>query len=179
MIPHVYTEEKIVRLLKPNHQIKETTFNQESYETGAREIINDLSVGMYDIVMISGSMLPTNRWARSEYYTGLFEKGILQDASVILRESEIQDVEDIIEKQDKLNQAMQYIQQLEEQMKQLGGQLQSKQREVISANEKVEVEKTKTKLDRLVNRAERDVMVGGMRISDETKKVKEKNKPKK
>ncbi len=178
MIPNVYTEEKIVRLLKPNHQMKETTFNQTTYETGAREIINDLSMGAYDIVMISGSMLPTNRWARSEYYTGLFEKGILQDASVILRESEIPDVEEIIMKQDKLNQAMQYIQQLEAQMKQLGGQLQTKSREVIQAQEKVAVVKTQGKLDKLVNRAERDVMVGGMRVNDEVKKVKNKKKDK-
>jgi hypothetical protein len=61
-------------------------------------------------------------------------------------------------------------------MKQLGGQLQTKSREVIQAQEKVAVVKTQGKLDKLVNRAERDVMVGGMRVNDEVKKVKKKNK---
>lgn len=181
MIPSVYTEKKIVRLLKPNHKVKETTFNDVSFENGVKEIVNDISTLQCDIVMVSGSMLPTNRWARSEYYTGLYEKGILQDASVILRESEIEDVEEIIAKQDRENQLTQYVQQLEEQLKQLTGQLQTKSREVIQANEKVEVEKTKTKLDQLKNRIERDTMVGAMRINDsvrDSKKTKEKNKPK-
>ena len=169
IIPHVYTERKVVRLLKPNHLIKETTFNDTSYEEGAREIINDLSTGSYDVMMVSGPMLPTNRWARSEYYTGLYEKGILQDASVILRESEIEDVEDIIAKQDREKQLMQFVQQLEQQVKQLQGDMQTRDRENVHLKQKVEIEKTKTSLDQLRNRVERDTMVAGMRLTDSVK----------
>ena len=179
LIPVVYTQEKIVRLLKPNNLTKETTFNETTYEDGARKIVNDLSTLKADIVMISGSMLPTNRWARSEYYTGLFEKGILQDASVILRESEIEDVEEVIAKQDREQQLLRAMQQAEQQIKELEGQLQTKSREVISANEKVAVEKTKTNLDRLKNRVERDTMVAGMRLSDTTKNKAKEDTPKK
>jgi len=158
-IPHVYTERKVVRLLKPNHLMKETTFNDVSYETGAKEIINDLSIGNYDIMMISGSMLPTNRWARSEYYQGLFEKGILQDASVILRESEIEDVEDVIAKQDRERQLMQFVQQLEQQVKDLQGDLQTANRAEVQARKKVDVIQHRSGLDQQKNRVERDVMV--------------------
>lgn len=173
-IPFVYTERKIVRLLKPNNLIKETVFNDTSYEDGAKKIVNDLSVQNYDIVMLSGSMLPTNRWARSEYYTGLYEKGILQDASVILRESEIEDVEEIIEKQDREKQLMRLVQQLEEQVKDLQGDMQTKGRENVLLKEKVEVEKTKSQLDQLKNRVERDTMVTSMRLTDAVKEAKKK-----
>ena len=173
-IPFVYTERKIVRLLKPNNLIKETVFNDTSYEDGAKKIVNDLSVQNYDIVMLSGSMLPTNRWARSEYYTGLYEKGILQDASVILRESEIEDVEEIIEKQDREKQLMRLVQQLEEQVKDLQGDMQTKGRENVLLKEKVEVEKTKSQLDQLKNRIERDTMVTSMRLTDAVKEAKKK-----
>lgn len=172
MIPHVYTEEKIVRLLKPNNQVKQVTFNEERYENGARKIINDLSVGSYDIVMVSGSMLPTNRWARSEYYTGLFEKGILQDASVILRESEIPDVEEVIAKQDRENQLMQYVQQLEQQLKDITGDKQTTDRENLNLKQKVEVEKSKTKLKAMESEIKGAVNVAKLRLSDEVKKNK-------
>ena len=173
LIPKVYTEKKMIRLLKPNHQVKEVTFNEESYENGAREIKNDLSVVNCDIVMISGSMLPTNRWARSEYYTGLYEKGILQDASVILRESEIPDVEEIIEKQDKLNQAMQYIQQLEGQLKQITGDKQTTDRENLHLKQRVEVEKVKSGLKEIEYGAKASVELGKARINDEVRKTKQ------
>ena len=172
MIPNVYTEEKVIRLLKPNNLIKEETFNEEQYVNGARKIINDLSVGKYDIIMVSGSMLPTNRWARSEYFTGLYEKGILQDASVILRESEIPDVEEIIAKQDKLNQAMQYIQELEGQLKQVTGDKQTTDRENLHLRQKVEVEKVKTNLKAMESDVKGAVNVAKMRLSDEVKREK-------
>ena len=180
MIPNVYTEEKVIRLLKPNNLVKEETFNEEQYINGARKIVNDLSVGKYDIIMVSGSMLPTNRWARSEYFTGLFEKGILQDASVILRESEIPDVEEIIAKQDKLNQAIQTIQQMEEEIKGLKGDAQTRDRENLHLKQKVEVEKVKTGLKAMESDVKGAVNVAKMRLSDEVKRKKsENNKAKK
>jgi len=172
MIPNVYTTEKVVRLLKPNNIVKQEIFNEEQYENGARKIINDLSVGKYDIVMVSGSMLPTNRWAKSEYYTGLYEKGILQDASAILRMSEIEDVEEIIAKQDKLNQAMQYIQQLEEQLKKLDGDMQTLQRENVHVKQKIEVEKVKTNLKAMESDVKGAVNIAKLRLGDEVKKDK-------
>lgn len=176
LIPHVYTEKKIVRLLKPNNQVKETVFNDVSYENGAKQIINDLSTINADIVMVSGSMLPTNRWARSEYYTGLFEKGILQDASVILRESEIPDVEQVIQKQDRERNLMQYVQQLEQQLKQSQGLLQTKSREVIQAQEKVAVEKTKSNLKGFETELKSKAQLAQMRMGDEVKKKKKDKK---
>lgn len=172
MIPQVYTEEKIIRLLKPNNLVKEETFNEEQFEAGVRKIANDLSIGAYDIIMVSGSMLPTNRWARSEYFTGLYEKGILQDASVILRESEIPDVEEIIAKQDKLNQAMQYIQQLEGQLKQITGDKQTTDRENLHLKQSIVVEKTKTNLKGMEADLKGVVNTTKMRLSDEVKKDK-------
>lgn len=165
MIPYAYKKEKVIRLLKPNNLVKEVSFNVQT----ADKIINDLSIGKYDCIMVSGSMLPTNRWARSEYYTGLFEKGILQDASVILRESEIEDVEEIIQKQDKLNQAVQYIAQLEEQIKNLSGDAQTRDRENLHLRQKVEVEKTKTGLKAMESELKSKMDLSKMRLSDANK----------
>ncbi len=114
--------------------------------------------------------------ARSEYYLGLFEKGVLQDASVILRESEIEDVEEVIAKQDREQQLMSYVQQLEQQLKQMSGQLQTKSREVIQAQEKVVVEKTKANLKGFEAELKSKAQLAQMRMGDEVKKKKKDKK---
>lgn len=167
-IPHVYKEKKIVRLLKPNHTQKSVTFNDQQYDykTGASEIVNDLTIGKYDVICESGSMLPTNRIARAEYLTGLYEKGILKDPTPILRESEIPDVEEIIQKQDQTAQLSQMLKQAEQYIKKLEGQLQTLQRENINNLKQVEVAKFKSKLDKGVHAVQSSVDLTKQRLND-------------
>lgn len=144
LIPHVYTEEKIIRVVEPNHKTRFSTIN----EYNGSEIINDVVNNHYDIKIISGSMLPSNRWGRADYYLELYKLGILQDKSFIIRESELPNAEDILEREDTINQLTGIVKALEQQIKNLEGQLQSKSREVIQANEKVDIQKTKSELER-------------------------------
>ena len=150
MIPEAYKGKKIIRLLRPNHAPKEVVLNDPQYnEQGLLEILNDTQMVKYDIQFVSGSMMPSNRWARAEYYMSLWQNGILRDDETILRESEIPNVEQVIEKQSYMKQLEGQLQQASEIIKDLEGQLQTKSREVIQANEKVAVEKTKTKLNQI------------------------------
>lgn len=174
LIPSVYTERKIVRLLKPNHTQQEIVFNdkQYNYQTGAEEILNDLSVGRYDVICQSGSMLPTNRVARAQFMTGLFEKGILKDPTPILRESEIPDVEEIIQKQDQTIQLSQMLKQYEQYIKKLEGQIQILQRENINNLKRVEVSKFKSQLDKGKHAIQSQVDLTQQRLNDLVKNQK-------
>ena len=162
LIPNVYTEQKIIRLRKPNNKIKEVWLNkpeQDPEDDYAFKIINDVTVTKKDIVMLTGSMLPTNRIAKSEYYLNLYKEGVLQDPEPILRMSEIDNVDEVIAKQDKVRQLESALQQAQDQIKQLGGQLQTTTREAINANKRTEVEKFKTKLNRSANEAAASVQM--------------------
>lgn len=174
MIPYVYTEEKIVRILEPNKKAKQTEFNQIDPENAER-MINDLSI-RYDIRVVSGSTMPTNKMQRAEMMMNLYNNRIITDPALVIQYLDVPDTDDIIERENRLRQYEQQLQQAQEQIKQLSGQLQTKSREVIQANEKIAVEKTKTRLDKITNKAESNVLLGISRINDSVKEQKNKQK---
>lgn len=167
MIPSYYTEEKVIRIIEPNKKIKEVGFNQPDPETGDR-IINDLSI-RYDVRVISGSTLPTNKLQRAEMMMNLYQNQIITDPSLVIEYLDIPNVDEVIERENRLRQYEQQLQQAQEQIKDLSGQLQTKTREVIQSNEKVAVEKTKTQLNKLKDKAESAVLLASQRLNDEVK----------
>lgn len=173
MIPHVYTEEKVIRILEPNKNAKQVEFNKIDPENADR-IVNDLSI-RYDVRVISGSTLPTNKLMRQEMMTNAYKMGIIRDPSLVIQYMDIPDVDQVLEREDKIRQYEQQLQQMNEEIKKLNGQLQTKSREVIQSQEKVEIQKFKSGLDKITNKAEASVMLGSARISDEIKNKKKGN----
>ena len=171
-IPRVYTEEKIVRIVEPNHQARQTAFNQINPED-ASQIMNDLSV-RYDVRCVSSSTLPTNKMQRFDMMVNAFQQGIIRDNTAVIQYMDVPDVDRLIEREDKIKQFEQALQQAQEQIKKLDGQLQTKSREVIQANEKVAVEKFKGDLKDMGSDIKADVKITKARLSDEVKN----NKPK-
>jgi hypothetical protein len=152
---YVYREERVVRLLQPNNRIKETVVNFWSYDdrTGEAIRINDLSVGSYDVRMLGGSTLPSNRWALLEYYMQMYQMGII-DQSEVLKKTDIVDAEGVMERMSLISQLQQQVQMLAEENKQLKGDLQTADREAISARQRVSVAKADADMHKIVSDAQ-------------------------
>ena len=174
-IPRVYTEEKIIRIVEPNHQSRSTTFNQPNPED-ASQIINDLSV-RYDVECVSSSTLPTNKMQRFDMMNAAFQNKIITDNTAVIQYMDVPDVERLIEREDKLRQAEQLLQQADEEIKKLKGDLQTANRAEVQAEKKVEVQKFKTDLKDMGSEIKAGVTIAKARISDELKRTKETNKP--
>ena len=154
-IQQLYKHEKIIRLVQPNNDITEITLNHQLVDdkTGAlKEIENDISIGSYDVKIITGSMLPTNRHAELELHMEAYKMGII-DQQEVLKKTEIYDKEGIMERMSLVKQLQQAVQQLEEQNKKLSGDLQTMEREVMHAKQDAELAKFKSGL----GKAESDV----------------------
>ena len=176
MIPSVYTEEKVIRIIEPNSKskLRSAEFNKPDPENADR-IINDLSV-RYDVRVISASTMPTNKLQRYELLMSAYQQQVLRDPTPIIENMPfIDNLDEILEREDRLKQAEQMLQQAEEQIKQLNGQLQTKSRENIQMAEKVEVAKFSADLDKIANKAEGAVALGTQRINDEVKNKKKEN----
>jgi hypothetical protein len=161
--------------MKPDGTEQETTINSPIYDDFTNEIVgrvNDVTIGQYDLIVVSGGTLPSNRWARFDYYMSLYEKGII-DQQEVLEQTEVADTEAVLKRTSMLQQLQQQVQQQEEQIKTLEGDLQTAQRESTSDRKKVEVEKFKTKLNKSANRTEQASNMFEMRLGDELNKVKE------
>lgn len=165
LIPYVYTEEKIIRIVRPNGKVKETVFNKQVQTPEGIKVINDISSAKYDIKLVSGSTMLSNKWLRYEILFNAYQSGVLRDPTPLIYYLDIPDIDEILEREDMLKNMQGQMMQLEEENKMLKGQLQTKVREVIQANERVEKEKTKTKLNKIVNKAESTVELSREKIN--------------
>lgn len=132
----LYSNEKIIRLLQPNNSMTEYAINKKIYDQYNHEVINvvnDISRAKYDVIVVAGSTLPSNRYAQLEMYMDAYKNGIIDNVEV-LKKTEIFDIEGVLERTDRVTQLTNALQQAEEKIKQLSGDLQTAQRETMHAN---------------------------------------------
>jgi len=149
LMQELYQAEKIVRIVQPNNSLSEVAINKKLYDdkTGEVSVINDISRGSFDVVVVTGSTLPTNRYAQLEMYMDAYEKGII-DKKEVLKKTEVFDMEGILERTDIVGQLQGQVKQQEEQIKKLKGDMQTREREVYHAKQRAEIEKFKADLDK-------------------------------
>jgi len=147
-----YTEEKAIRIFEPNDQVRVETLNEPLYDEFGhlQGRLNDVTVGRYDLIVVTGSTLPSNRWAELEMHKEMFQVGAIDDVE-LLKKTELYDVEGVLKRKGVLQQQAQLIEQLQQQIKELTGDLQTSDREGVSSRKRTEVEKTKTQLNRIVS----------------------------
>jgi hypothetical protein len=144
--------------------MKETVLNQAiANEFGTVvEKVNDVSVGQYDVQVVSGSILPTNRYALLEYYMQLYQMGII-DQVEILKKTDVADADGVMERVGMIRNLQGQLAQAQEEIKRLQGDLQTSDREAIQARKRVEVEKFGSQLDKLKNKAEAATIINEQR----------------
>ena len=147
-----YTSRRIIRIVNPDQQALEKPrfigLNMPTYdEFTAEEIerINDVSVGEYDVIVVPGSMLPSNRWAELEYYMKMLEIGAI-DKVEFWKKTDIIDREGLIKRFSEYSQLQQQVQALAEENKMLKSQYEQLRSRLIEARESRDVEKFKSTL---------------------------------
>ena len=172
LIQELYTQEKIFRVVNPNNSLNEYVINKRLVDdkTGEIQVINDMTIGRYDVIVIAGSTLPSNRFAELEFYTDAYSKGII-DRTEVLKKTEVFDIEGVMQRTDEIAQLQQQLQQAGEQIKKLSGDLQTRDREAVNLRKKVEVEKFKGDLDKTQNKASAASTVFEKRLDDELKNL--------
>jgi len=143
-----YKFQKTFRIVQPNNDLTEFSVNMKLYDDKSQAIAaveNDITIGQHDIRIISGSTLPSNKVAEYNMYLDAYKLGLVDDVEV-LKKSEIFDKEGVLQRKGQMAQMQNYISQLENQVKKLSGDLQTSEREGVSARKRTEVEKFKSDL---------------------------------
>ncbi len=153
-----YTYKKIFRLVQANNDITEVMANYYDDKIGA---ILDIkkerhNLGQHDLRIEPGSTLPTNKWAELGVYMEAYQMGIVDKVEVLKKNPEIFDKEGILRRTEERQQLMQQVQAMQEQIKNLEGDLQTAQRESVHDRKRVEVEKFKSRLAEIASDAKSD-----------------------
>lgn len=154
LMQELYSQEKIFRVVQPNNSLNEYVINKRLYDDKTDEIrvANNITIGKYDVVYVSGSTLPSNRYAELEFYMDAYAKGLI-DKQEVLKKTEVFDMEGVLKRTDTIGKLEQQVQSLTKQLKKLGGDMQTMERENVHLKQKVEVEKFKSDLDQTKNKA--------------------------
>jgi hypothetical protein len=172
MVQQLYQAEKLIRIIQPNNAMSEYMINKRMFDdkTGEIKVMNDVTVGKYDVIVVTGSTLPSNRYAQLEMYMDAFKNGII-DRQEVLKKTEIFDIEGVMQRTDTIAQLQQQLQGAQEQIKNLEGDLQTREREVYHAKQKAELEKFKGDLDKTSNKANASATVFEKRLDDATSQI--------
>ena len=163
----LYTTEKIVRVVQPNNVTNEVTINKRLIDdkSGQIRVINDISVGKFDCAVLSGSSLPVNRFAQFEIHLEAYKLGLIDNIEA-LKKSDIYDAEGVLTRIDEREKLQAALEQAQEQIKQLSGDMQTKDREIQSLRNKVEVEKFKTGLNAVETQSKAAATLFDERLND-------------
>jgi len=170
----VYTDQKILRLMQPNNKPVEVEINSPIYDDVGNLIgkVNDITIGKYDVIVLSGSTLPSNRFARFEYYMQLFQAGLI-DQLEVLKQTDVADMEGVLERSGQAKQMQGQIQAQAQEIKKLKGDLQTAQRESLHDRKRVEVKEFEKKLAKAEAKVEMASQLYKTRLADELKVAKE------
>jgi len=176
MIPFIqqlYTQEKIIRLVQPNNNVNEYTVNKRLVDDKTNEIkvMNDITVGNYDVKVVTGSTLPSNRYAELELHMAAYEKGLI-DRQEVLKKTDIYDIEGVLQRTDYIAQLEQQLQGAGEKIKQLEGDLQTREREAYHAKQDAKLAQFSAKLDGLKSKSSAAGVLYEQRLKDELAKTK-------
>ena len=166
-----YDYEKTFRVVQPNNDIDEYTVNKRLLDDKSKEIQtieNDLTVGQFDIKVIGNSTMPSNKWGEWEVYMQAYQAGLI-DKVEALKKTEIFDKQGVLQRTDEVAKLQGMIQQAQEQIKKLSGDLQTSQRETIQSNQKTEVEKFKGRLKEVELSQKADSKIQAGRLGDAVK----------
>ena len=173
LMQQLYTTRKVFRVVNPNNSLSEYAINQKLYDdkTGEVEVFNDITIGKYDVICVSGSTLPSNRYAELEFYKDAFQMGLI-DRQEVLKKTEVFDAEGVQQRMDTIAQLNQQLQGATEEIKKLKGDLQSRDREAVNLRKKAEVEKFKADLDKIGNKSSAASTLYEKRLDDVLSSVK-------
>lgn len=164
LMQHVYTEQMIFRITEPNNREREQVINYTEHGKSGR--INDLTLGQYDVMVVSGSTLPSNRYALLEYYMQLYQMGII-DQEEVLKKTDVADADGVLRRIGQIQQMQQQMQAMDEEIKRLRGDLQTSQRESSHARDRVALSKTQTTLGRIEADAQAATQLYKARLNDQ------------
>ena len=172
MCQQLYQSEKLFRLINPNNSMSEFMMNKRMVDdkSGEITILNNIGVGAYDVIVVTGSTLPTNRYAQLELYMDAYKNGII-DRMEVLKKTEVFDIEGVLQRTDEVGRLEAELEQAQEQIKELSGDLQTREREVYHAKQKAELEKFKGDLDAQSNKAKAAGTVFEKRLQDATGQI--------
>lgn len=138
----IYKTPKMMRIVGDDKTYKNFLVNGISADPlgGGVVKINDLSVGRFDLVVVDGTSMPTNRMALLNLYLDLYDRGIV-DKETVLSKTDVTNREEVLARIGEIQNLANQVQSLQTSLKEQEGLNQTLRRMVQQSRINLEVEK--------------------------------------
>lgn len=176
-----YKAPKMVRVVGDTSKgLVETMINEIVVDESGQNIsrMNDITVGKYDLMVMDGTTMPSNRMAMLNLYMEMYQMGIVDKAEVI-KKTDILDREELLQRVGEVQQMQAQVAQMEEAMKNTEGLNQTLRRQLQQAMVKLEAVKgaqsvkDEVTLTKTHQKLTRDRMDDSLKILKEKQKLRE------
>ena len=98
----------------------------------------DYASSTFDVKLVAGATMPVNRWALLEEYFRWFQAGLIDDIAM-LAETDVRGKEAVVERKSLYSQLSQQVEELEEQVKDKDGTIETLSRQIVQAGIKMKI----------------------------------------
>ena len=170
MSQNFYTFNKVFRIVQPNTvgdlEAKEVEINNPIYGDYKTAIgkYNDYSSAKFDVRFIGGSTEPINRWALLQEYERYVDKKIISTRAFLV-ESDLPHKEKLIEEMDQIIQLQRAVEERDNKIEQLTGDVETLSRQNLQKDIKVKSSSIETELRKDAMGLEKDMEVASEKIT--------------
>jgi len=169
LIKQTYPMQKVVRVIgENNEQVKKIQANALGIDpmTGQPKNFNDLSVGQYDLIVIDGTSMATNRQALLNQSLEMYQLG-LYDKMEVLKYTDVEDKAGLIERIGEVQQLNAQLEQMQEGMKDIEGLNQTLRRQLQQAEIHNGAQKVGLNIERELMATQSEEQLKRARLKDE------------
>ena len=171
-IPFVYNQERVVRITSPNGMMEDVRVNEAVMnKNGEIERLYDITTNLIDIRVVVGSTKAKSPMADLQRDIQLMGAGIYDKTQVIMNMRTDDDKASLIQRHGEISQYQQTIQGLQEQVKKLSGDLQTRERELFHTKMRAEVSEATKNVSQAVSNIKATSKIEEERQRNKTQQV--------
>tara|TARA_R100001463_G_scaffold21197_2_gene51148 strand:+ start:3323 stop:5344 length:2022 start_codon:yes stop_codon:yes gene_type:complete len=171
-IPFVYNQERVVRITSPNGMMEDVKVNEAVMnKNGEIERLYDITTNSIDIRVVVGSTRAKSPMADLQRDIQLMGAGIYDKTQVIMNMRTDDDKANLIQRHGEISQYQQTIQGLQEQVKKLSGDLQTRERELFHTKMRAEVSEATKNVSQAVSNIKATSKIEEERQRNKTQQV--------
>ena len=171
-IPFVYNQERVVRITSPNGIMEDVRVNEAVMnKNGEIERLYDITTNLIDIRVVVGSTKAKSPMADLQRDIQLMGAGIYDKTQVIMNMRTDDDKASLIQRHGEISQYQQTIQGLQEQVKKLSGDLQTRERELFHTKMRAEVSEATKNVSQAVSNIKATSKIEEERQRNKTQQV--------
>ena len=171
-IPFVYNQERVVRITSPNGMMEDVRVNEAVMnKNGEIERLYDITTNLIDIRVVVGSTRAKSPMADLQRDIQLMGAGIYDKTQVIMNMRTDDDKASLIQRHGEISQYQQTIQGLQEQVKKLSGDLQTRERELFHTKMRAEVSEATKNVSQAVSNIKATSKIEEERQRNKTQQV--------